>query len=289
LKPQNKRNRRKELAEKENIEKQKNREVLQKIKNYLCPDLTAIEFEVFMRRLKALENFTGIKIDPWAKEIIPIVYKKNDPQKRTVAYIWTVGLRLRVLQSIPGYIRHRSCAVFENDKFRMTAKADEPDHDWGAKDRGKILGAWAAVYLEGGKNFFKYLPFDEMKKTPSPGDGETDLFWKKMQSHMAEKTILSTVCREVTPELAAHSYTEEEAEIALEIEKEALREAKTPALEAAKQSLFNDMLAHFEVPEKMKAWMEVVTNGKYDSIENLTSREEIGEIFQKFTEIRDGQ
>jgi phage recombination protein Bet len=59
------------------------------IKNQVAKDLDNDEFAVFMMQAKRF------RLDPFARQFTPIVYNKNNPEKRTVSYITNIdGLRL---------------------------------------------------------------------------------------------------------------------------------------------------------------------------------------------------
>ena len=71
------------------------------LKNTIAKDLTDIEFDLF------LEACRSYQLDPFRKQIIPSIYSKNDPEKRSMTLITTRD-GLRVIASRQGNYRPAS-------------------------------------------------------------------------------------------------------------------------------------------------------------------------------------
>lgn len=136
-------------------------------------------------------------LDPFAKEIwlVPMPGKNGGPKK--VAPIIGRDGMLKVANDSPLYRGNRSEAVYENDSLEKTSEPFVlPDGNYsfvrhsfkmGAQEnRGKLVGAWSEVYLEGRPpSFFyaplaQYMPKSESKRTYSPWGTQEDVMIVKV-------------------------------------------------------------------------------------------------------------
>lgn len=86
---------------------------------------------------------------------------------------------LKIAQRDKNYKGMKSATVHENDEFKMDVVNNKVTHTFGVKDRGEIVGAWAAVYHEKREPVLFFAPMKEFRKDTGP--------WKKYESSMIQK------------------------------------------------------------------------------------------------------
>lgn len=97
---------------------------------------------------------------------------------------------VKIAKQDPRFEKLQSNAVYENDEFSMDWNGLEIEHlthKHGAKERGKIMGAWAGVKLTGMKPVYVYVDFREYAKNNS--------FWNQHKAAMIRKVAEKEVCR----------------------------------------------------------------------------------------------
>lgn len=96
---------------------------------------------------------------------------------------------VKIARQTPGFQKLVSDAVFENDEFSIQWEGMNQTitHKHAAKDRGKILGAWAGLKMQGKEDYFLYVPYHEYAKNNN--------IWTKSKSAMIRKVAEKEVCR----------------------------------------------------------------------------------------------
>lgn len=148
-------------------------------------DLTEFHFQVFC----AFGYSLGA--NPYAGEIIPILFNKGK-QNEKLSFILTRDFRGRIAQEQPDYLRHFVTDVCENDKFEMNADKGYPDHTWDeTQDRGKLIGAWCAVWKKGIEQpvAYQFVKYSQYKKT-GPGAEVWDRYPNDQIKKVAEAHAL---------------------------------------------------------------------------------------------------
>lgn len=126
-----------------------------------------------------LELCARYELDPFARQIWAVKMKG-----RLTIIVARDGL-LAIADRSGEFIGMEGDVVRENDDFRKVSGNAMPEHSYGAKDRGTIVGAWATVFREGRKPTYFFAPFEEYM--PS-GRNLTDYSpWKYQTSAMILK------------------------------------------------------------------------------------------------------
>lgn len=86
---------------------------------------------------------------------------------------------LKIAQRDSNFKGMKSGVVHENDVFEMDIVNNTVKHTFGAKDRGAIVGAWAAVYHASREPVLYYAPLSEYDKGKNT--------WSKYKSAMIQK------------------------------------------------------------------------------------------------------
>ena len=96
---------------------------------------------------------------------------------------------VKIARHTPGFQKLVSDAVYENDEFNIQWEGMKQtiSHKHAAKDRGKILGAWAGLKMQGRDDFFIYVPYNEYAKNNN--------IWTKSKSAMIRKVAEKEACR----------------------------------------------------------------------------------------------
>lgn len=123
-------------------------------------------------------------LDPFRKEIW---FTKIDgkPQIMTArdGYV-------KIAKQNPAFEKLQSSAVYENDDFHVSwvnGELESFTHNYGIKDRGECVGAWASLKYHGLKPIFIFVQTDEYDKKKS--------VWKSNKSAMIRKVAEKEVCR----------------------------------------------------------------------------------------------
>lgn len=153
-------------------------EMVEAVKNTVAVGATNEELYMFLSVAKKYD------LDPFLKEVW---FVKNPKLGNVImtgrdAYV-------KVAQRNPKYVKLQSNPVYENDEFIMDWEDGELKsfiHRHGAKDRGKILGAWATLkYTD--KSVSVYVPYQEYSKDAN--------IWTKHKGAMIKKVAEKEVCR----------------------------------------------------------------------------------------------
>lgn len=132
---------------------------LEFLKKTVAKDATNAEIGHF------LELCGKYDLDPFAKEVWLAVSTNQNGKRNVLLMVGRAGLRkiaMRQSMVIDGDVVH------DNDKFMVTRNPDRTrtiHHEYPAKDRGEIIGAWAEVYDDGGQRGYFYAPLGEYKPT----------------------------------------------------------------------------------------------------------------------------
>lgn len=154
--------------------------MIETIKNTVANGATDEELYMF---LSIASNYN---LDPFLKEIWFIKYKTNDKPQ---IYTSRDGM-VKIAKQDPEFSKIQSNEVHENDTFEVTYENFEVSnfkHTFSAKDRGKIIGAWATITYKNKKPTFVYVDFDEYN-TKKP-------IWRANPSAMIKKVAEKEACR----------------------------------------------------------------------------------------------
>ena len=128
-------------------------------------------------------------LDPFKKEIWFLKYKGNDPQ----IFTSRDGF-LKIAKRDKEFKQIQSQAIYENDEFEIGQEFVDGvfeitsfKHKFGAKDRGKILGAYCIIEYHTLKPLVTYVSYDEYKQPTQT--------WKKNGSSMIRKVAEKECCR----------------------------------------------------------------------------------------------
>lgn len=132
-------------------------EEIQVIKNSVAKGTTDIELRYFISVCKS------VGLNPLTKEIWCI----KDQRSNLLVFAGRDGM-LAYAQRNPAFGGIRSCDVCENDEFTLDMiNPQNNTHRINAKNRGKILGAYAIVFRKGGEPTIAYVNFDEYNRGAS--------------------------------------------------------------------------------------------------------------------------
>lgn len=159
------------------------------IRKTFAPNLTPMEFAMFVGMGKSLGA------NPFLNEIWAVKYNNREAQ----IFLGRDFYR-RKAQEQSTYNGHQVDAVYENDEFKMVN--GKPEHTYNLKDRGKILGAYAVVYVEGREPFFNFVEFSEYNKGQST--------WKDKPSTMIKKVAEAQALRGAFQGVFKGTYDESE-------------------------------------------------------------------------------
>ena len=82
-------------------------------------------------------------------------------------------------QSNPAFNGIRSCEVCENDTFKMDVANNKITHEFGTKDRGKIVGAYAIAFRKNGEPTIEHVKIEDYDKN--------QFTWKSHKADMIKK------------------------------------------------------------------------------------------------------
>ena len=153
------------------------------VKNTVAKNATDEELDMFLTLASKYD------LDPFKKEIWFLKYKGKDPQ----IFTSRDGF-LKIAKRDNDFKQIQSQAVYENDEFEIGQEFIDGlfqitsfKHKFGAKDRGKILGAYSIIEYFTNKPLVVYVDYDEYKQ-PTPT-------WKKNGSAMIRKVSEKEACR----------------------------------------------------------------------------------------------
>lgn len=159
------------------------RNMIDTIKSTVAKNATDEELMMFLTLASRYD------LDPFKKEIWFLKYKSNDPQ----IFTSRDGF-LKIAKRDSEFKQIQSQAVYENDEFEIgqefvdgVFKITSFKHRFGAKDRGKILGAFCIIEYHTNKPLVTFVSYDEYKQ-PTPT-------WKKNGSSMIRKVAEKEACR----------------------------------------------------------------------------------------------
>ena len=163
-----------------------------------APDTNNTEYDIFRQLARSLGA------DPRKREIFPVVYNKDKPDKRKMSIFLSRDFYRRKAQEQLDYNGHRVEAVYENDIF--TVKNGQYNHEWNHKNRGVIVGAYAIGWRKGiDHEFSVYILKSEYDK------GEN--LWKDKKETMVKKVPEAQLLRMMYTGLYGSLYSEDEQEI----------------------------------------------------------------------------
>lgn len=159
------------------------RNMIETIKGTVAKNATDSELMMFLTLASRYD------LDPFKKEIWFLKYKGNDPQ----IFTSRDGF-LKIAKRDAEFKQIQSQAVYENDEFEIGQEFIDGQfqitsfkHKFGAKERGKILGAYCVIEYHTNKPMVTYVSYDEYKQ-PTPT-------WKKNGSSMIRKVAEKEACR----------------------------------------------------------------------------------------------
>lgn len=166
-----------------NIVAEYDRDMIETIKATVAKNATDSEMMMFLNLASRYD------LDPFKKEIWFLKYKGNDPQ----IFTSRDGF-LKIAKRDDEFKQIQSQAVYENDEFEIGQEFIDGQfqitsfkHSFGAKERGKLLGAYCVIEYHTNKPTVIYVSYDEYKQaTPT---------WKKNGSSMIRKVAEKEACR----------------------------------------------------------------------------------------------
>ena len=166
------------------------------IKKLFAPDLTNQEFEFFM----GLSKVTGA--NPFKKEIWAVKYRNKKTGEFYPAQVFHGrDFYRRKAQELPQYMGHINDAVYENDSF--TVKNGIPEHSYTFKNRGRLVGAYCLVYVQGRKiPFYVFVNLSEYSKGQE--------VWADKPATMIKKVAEAQALRGAFQGVFAGTYDESE-------------------------------------------------------------------------------
>lgn len=183
---------------------------LEVVKRTVAKDLTNTEFDLFIEMAKQTT------LDPFRKQIVPVIFNKDKPDKRTMTIIYSRD-GLRCIASRCGNYRPKS----KPSIFQYDDELKSPTNPLGVvsvtitlhwQDKG---GKWHDVIGEA--YWDEYAPvtkewgYNEERGKRLPTGNETlEPMWLKMPRNMIEKCAESQALRAGWPEQFAGLYGEEE-------------------------------------------------------------------------------
>jgi len=163
---------------------------LEEVKKLFAPNLTNIEFSMFVQMGKA----TGL--NPFLREIWAVKFGNNPAQ----IFVGRDGYR-KSAQSYPKYDYHYAEAVYSNDYFK--SQDGVYHHEFNLKDRGELVGAFCNVKRKDStRPISVFVEFKEYDLKQS--------IWKTKPATMIKKVAESQALRMAFQEKFAGTYEENE-------------------------------------------------------------------------------
>lgn len=252
-----------------------NDEQIQLIKNTVAKGATNDELQMFLYLAKEYG------LDPFKKEIWFMKYSSKDPIIMTSRDGY-----LKYAQNDPNFLGLISFPVKEGDTFEIDAANYTVVHKFGAK-RGKLIGAWARLDMNGKKPFIAYVDFDEYN--------QNNQVWNKYSSAMIQKVAEVFVMKrglnisgmvtkeEMTMEEAENESCFTHAETVNEKKEQPVKRISNNNCSKAQQGLITKLFGDLGYPDNIQeAWLADNFNGK-EHKEDLT-KTEASEAIKKLQE-----
>lgn len=158
------------------------REFVEALKRTVAKNATDQELIMFLSVAKKYG------LDPFTKEIWFIKYRNKQGGIETRVETSRDGY-LRIAQRQRKYKGLQSFAVYENDTFKVVVENGEVQgiqHEFSAKDRGNLVGAWAMVKM-GDDKVYSFVPFEEYYNGKDTGRKTYNPVWDTHPSAMIRK------------------------------------------------------------------------------------------------------
>jgi phage recombination protein Bet len=155
------------------------------IRRTIAPDATEHELALYLRLCQTYG------LDPFRRELVMVKRRRRKPSgdyEVTPVFITTRDGYLKIAQRDPGYAGIESAVVCEADHFEFDVGNHTIVHRFPAKERGKIIGAWAVAYHKSRPPVMAFVTFEEYYDP----DSET---WKTHPSAMIQKVAEVFVLR----------------------------------------------------------------------------------------------
>lgn len=172
---------------------------LQTLKRTIAKDLNDLEFDLFM------EACRSYKLDPFRRQIIPAIYHKNDPAKRSMTLITTRD-GLRVVASRQGNYRPAS----DPPEFEFHGS------DWQHPGEGlppnplKIISCTVRLWRKDGDEWFPVVGQAYWDEYAPRGGAWSRSQWPQMPRVMIQKCAEAAALRAGWPDAFAGLYVSEE-------------------------------------------------------------------------------
>ena len=256
---------------------------LASIKKVFAPDLTEIEFKIFV----GLGMATGA--NPFLREIWPVKYDKSKPAS---IFLGRDFYRKKAQQQ-EDYAGHTSQAVYEKDEFSFDIATGMPSHRYTVtQDRGKIVGAYALAWRKGiNRPFYVYVDFVEVSKKQST--------WNSQPICQVEKVAEARVLRQTWQATFAGTYSDAEMPIIEESHKprkdykkmtEELKKPKDEPVENGKSNpeatntdrlkLLEKGTKIFGTPAKFTEFLQKESEGKIQSLDNVETKVQCSQFWR---------
>lgn len=162
---------------------QYDRPMVETIKSTVAKNATDEELYMFLKLANEYD------LDVFKRELWFIKYKKDDPQ----IFTSRDGF-VKIAKRDNDFKQIYSNAVYENDEFELEQSMTENGfeitslkHKRGAKDRGKVLGAYCIIEYHNKKPLLVYADYKEYaSNTPT---------WRKNASAMIKKVAEKNACK----------------------------------------------------------------------------------------------
>jgi len=142
-------------------------------------------------------------VDPLRGQAHFIKYKEND---KPIMMIGIDGFQARAVED-KRYEGMVANAVYENDEFKMSPVDGTVVHSFGAKDRGKIVGAYAILRRKNMPNAVIWVKFKEYYRRGYQGKKN---IWDDKGDVMIVKVAKASLLRREYPDSFSNVYTPEE-------------------------------------------------------------------------------
>jgi phage recombination protein Bet len=169
------------------------------LKRTIAKDLTDIEFDLFM------EACRSYNLDPFRKQIIPVIYHKNDKAKRSMTLITTRDGQ-RVIASRQGDYRPAQ----EPAQFRFHPTDWQHDPKTMPPNPHRIESVTVTLFKKYGSEWFPVVGEVFWDEYAPMGYGWTSSQWPKMPRVMITKCAETAALRAGWPDAFAGLYLAEE-------------------------------------------------------------------------------
>lgn len=188
-------------------------------------------------------------LNPLNKEI----WCYKDTQGNLIMFTGRDGF-LKKNKENPLYRGMRSSEVCENDDFEIDMIEGKISHKFKAKERGKVLGAYAIVSIEGNKDTVKWLDIDEFDLGQAKWKTSKKMMIKKCaESHALKEACGMTGIQSEESWNIKNGVATSVVEKTEDINHEEMR--LLDMIEAAKsQEALEKLKSHCETPEQVLAY-----------------------------------